>query len=66
MFLSGLSNINLINSHMLFFKSWFSPKSTKNYFPLIQAAVFMGIGFGSLIPFAFISDTTKDYDEFLK
>lgn len=26
----------------------------------------MGIGFGSLIPFAFISDKTKDYDIFLK
>lgn len=59
MFLTGIGNIHLLNSHMLFFKNWFSPESTRHYFPLVTASGFLSIGFGSIIPFIFVDDSTR-------
>ena len=59
MFLTGIGNIHLLNSHMLFFKNWFSSESTRHYFPLVTASGFLSIGFGSIIPFIFVDDSTR-------
>lgn len=64
--IQGISFAYILNTHMLFFKNWFLPKNIIHYFPFVASAVFVGNGFGAILPFFFIDESETDTTVLLK